>query len=74
MHFPASFGDNRDSFEECIRDLVWQAANGYVMLYGRFWSIVEDDPLHWKTASDILRSVVEQWSGEHIPSYVLLRE
>lgn len=59
MHFPAYFGDNRDSFGECIRDLMWQPANGYVLLYDRFWSFAEDDPLHWETASDILISAVE---------------
>jgi hypothetical protein len=27
MHFPAYFGDNWDSFEECIRDLEWPQAH-----------------------------------------------
>ena len=59
MHFPAYFCDNRDSFEEYSRDLVWQPANGYVLLYDRFWAFAEDDPLHWETATDILRSAVD---------------
>jgi len=67
MHFPAYFYDNWGSFEECIKDLVWQPANSYVLLYDRFRSFAEDDPPHWETATDILRSAVDYWSREHIP-------
>jgi RNAse (barnase) inhibitor barstar len=74
MHFPEYFGYNWDSLEECIKDLVWQPANGYVLLYDRFRTFAEDDPPHWQTATDILRSAVDYWSREHIPLYVLLRE
>jgi hypothetical protein len=74
MHFPAYFGNNWDSFEDCIKDLVWQPANGYVLLYNGFRYFAEDDPPHWETATDILRSAVDYWSREGISFYVLLRE
>ena len=74
MHFPMYFGDNWDSFEECIRDLGWKPANGYVLLCDRFRSFAEGDPPQWETATGILRSAVDYWSRERIPFYVLLRE
>jgi hypothetical protein len=74
MHFPAYFGYNWDAFDECIHDLEWKPANGYVLLYDRFRSFAEDDPSQWETATDILRSAVDYWSRERISFYVLLRE
>jgi hypothetical protein len=74
MNFPEYFGGNWDSFDECIKDLEWKPANGYVLLYDRFQPFAEDDPPQWETATDILRSAVDYWSREHIPFYVLLRE
>jgi hypothetical protein len=74
MNFPEYFGDNWDSFEECIRDLEWEPANGYVLVYDRVRSFAEDDPLQWETATDMLRAAVDYWSRDRIPFYVLLRE
>jgi hypothetical protein len=34
MRFPSYFGHNWDAFEECLTDLVWAPASGYVLLYG----------------------------------------
>jgi Barstar (barnase inhibitor) len=73
MHFPAYFGDNWDSFEECIRDLVWQPANSYVLLYDRFRSFAENNPPHWETATEILSSAVDYWNSKHIGDNVSIK-
>src|SRR5260221_4815902 len=33
MHFPEYFGDNWDAFEDCLTDLSWIDARGFVILY-----------------------------------------
>ena len=33
MHLPDYFGDNWDAFEECLNDLSWISADGYILVY-----------------------------------------
>jgi hypothetical protein len=73
MGFPSYFGGNWDGFEECVTDLGWRPANGYVVLYDGFRSFAEWDPRQWSTAKNILGSAVDQWSSRGVPFYVLLR-
>ena len=73
MGFPDYFGHNWDAFEECVRDLGWVPAAGYVLLYDHFDRFASADPSSWKMAHDILDSAVQYWSTKGIPFYVLLK-
>ena len=73
MRFPAYYGANWDAFEECLTDLSWLPAKGYVLLLDRFDRFAASHPSQWETALDILRSAVEHWQGTDTPMYVLLR-
>lgn len=74
MHFPDYFGKNWDAFEECLNDLSWLPAPGYVLLYDNVENFARHAPKEWSVAHDILVEAVKRWQNEQIPFVVLLRK
>lgn len=73
VEFPTYFGYNWDALEECIGDLSWAPAQGYVILYDSMWPIAAAKPDEWCIARSILASAVEVWRARGLPMFVLLR-
>lgn len=73
MNFPDYFGDNWDAFSDCIDDLSWLSADGYILLYTQPDNFANNDPSEWSIALDIFQEVVESWRETDTPMYVLLR-
>ncbi|MBP7961229.1 MAG: barstar family protein [Caldilineaceae bacterium] len=73
FRFPSYFGYNWDALEECLLDLSWLPAPGYVLLYNqpnRFIGNALDD---WTTARLILEEAVAHWHREGAPLFVVFR-
>ncbi|EKQ69376.1 Barstar, RNAse (barnase) inhibitor [Leptolyngbyaceae cyanobacterium JSC-12] len=73
MNFPDYFGANWDGFEECLTDLEWLPANGYVVLYLHPEHFATAQPDDWAVLISILRSAVEQWKDTESPLFVFLQ-
>ena len=73
MRFPEWFGGNWDAFEDCIADLSWDVAEGYVLFFDGSELFARRDPRQWQTARSILESTVEYWKGEGKPFFILLK-
>jgi len=73
MEFPGYAGKNWDAFEECVTDLSWAEAEGYVVLYDHADAFELATPRAWSTAMDILSDAVKSWHDADTPMYVLLR-
>lgn len=73
MAFPEYVGRNWDALDECLGDLDWAPAAGYVIVYDHFDRFVRADPTAWETAVDLFRDAVAQWRAKGIPMFVLLR-
>lgn len=73
MSFPAYFGHNWDAFEECVNDLSWAPANGYVLLYDQLWWLACDHAAAWRPARAILEEASKRWEKEGVPFYTLVR-
>lgn len=73
MNFPDYFGNNWDAFSDCIDDLSWLSADGYILLYTQPDNFANNDPSEWSIALDIFQEVVESWRETDTPMYVLLR-
>ncbi len=74
LQFPAYYGSNWDAFEECINDLEWLSAFGFLIIYDRPDIFKASDPDGWTTAEAILGEAVKNWQSEGRPFYVLLRQ
>lgn len=73
MEFPAYFRPNWDAFEECVNDLSWAPAQGYVILFDHAGRFELSAPRDWATAMDIFEDAVASWRSAGTPMYVLVR-
>lgn len=71
--FPAYCGKNWDALEECLRDLSWAPASGYLLLWDDARVLAKADPKAYATALNILESVSLYWESRGVPFIVLLR-
>jgi RNAse (barnase) inhibitor barstar len=73
MEFPEYFGHNWDAFEECVNDLAWAPASGYILLFQAPERMIKNARADWEIAVEILTTAIENWNEQGVPFYVLLR-
>ncbi len=73
MNFPDYFGYNWDAFNDCINDLSWFSAAGYILLYSQPDNLAQNDHSEWLIALDVFQEAVEYWARTDTPMYVLLK-
>ncbi len=61
LDFPDYFGHNWDGLEECLTDLEWLPAKGYVLLITNAGCVLPDDEEEYETFLEILRDAGEAW-------------
>ena len=72
LHFPKDFGDNWDALEECLTDLEWVDADGYVIYYDHIDGLLAAHPDQFETLVEILRDAVASWKEDDTAMIVLL--
>ncbi|MGE5616775.1 MAG: barstar family protein [Bacillota bacterium] len=72
MRFPADFGHNWDALEECLTDLEWVDADGYVVYYDHIDGLLGAHPDQFETLVEILRDAVASWKEDDTAMVVLL--
>ena len=72
LHFPKHFGNNWDALEECLTDLEWVEADGYLIYYDHIDGLLATHPDQFETLVEILRDSVAQWKEDGEPMVVLL--
>ena len=66
LDFPDWFGENWDALEDCLTDLSWRGATGYVLL---FEGARRGDDLG--VLIDVLRTTAEHWTGRGKPFFAV---
>jgi RNAse (barnase) inhibitor barstar len=72
LHFPKDFGHNWDALEECLTDLEWVDAEGYVIYYDHIDGLLASHPDQFETLVEILRDAVASWKEDGSAMIVLL--
>lgn len=63
LSFPDYFGHNWDAVEECLADLEWLPARGYVVIVTDAEQILTKNDEDYPTFIDILNDAGESWSS-----------
>lgn len=62
LDFPDYFGHNWDALEECLADLEWLPAKGYILLLTDAAQVLPDDEEEYETFLEILSDAGEAWA------------
>ena len=63
LNFPEYFGQNWDALEECLADLEWLPAKGYVLLLTAAEMILPEDEEDYATFLEVLSDAGEAWGS-----------
>ena len=74
LGFPAYFGMNWDAFSECLTDMAWRPAAGYVILFDNYGPFARKDPGDARMARRIFDSSAQYWKHREVPFFVVLIE
>jgi RNAse (barnase) inhibitor barstar len=74
LDFPPYFGMNWDAFSDCLTDMAWRPAAGYVILIKSHQSFMANDLEDAQLAGRIFDSSVQHWKQKKVPFYIILRE
>lgn len=72
LHFPSHFGDNWDALEDCLADMDWVDAPGYVIYYDHIDGLLAAHPDQFETFVEICRDAVGSWKADGTPMVFLL--
>jgi hypothetical protein len=72
MQFPAYFGHNWDAVYDCLTDLNWLPAAGYVLLLDGFGPFAAAQPEQWAIGLRVLRDACAFWQPLRTPMTALL--
>lgn len=70
LHFPDYFGKNWDAFEECITDMSWAEADGYVIYFDHTDGFHKHHAAELDTLVEIFQDAVDEW--DETPFIVVL--
>lgn len=63
LDFPDYFGHNWDALEECLADLEWLPAKGYVLLLTEAEQVLCDDEEDYETFLEVMSDAGEEWGS-----------
>ena len=72
LDFPSYFGMNWDALNECLADLSWKQAEGYVLLFTGFQGFAEAAAKDAAIVVQILGVAANLWRERKVPFYAIL--
>jgi len=69
LAFPSWFGDNLDALNDCLTDLSWHPAPGYVITLDGL-SELTASPTSFAAFNQVLASAVEEWKARDKPFWI----
>jgi hypothetical protein len=72
LRFPGWFGGNWDALADCLCDLSWWPADGYVLLLDHAGAWRASEPQDFATLLEILDEAAVRWSAQRLPFWALV--
>ena len=74
LRFPEYFGMNWDALGDCLMDMSWKPAAGYVLLFSNFKVFAKNNPEDMKIIGNIFDLSVNYWKQKEVSFYIILPE
>ena len=72
LDFPDWYGHNWDALADCLTDLSWMAADGYVIVLDHADAFARANPTDFATALSIFQDAADTWREDGIPFWALI--
>ncbi|MCK6375628.1 MAG: barstar family protein [Zoogloea sp.] len=72
LAFPDWYGHNWDALADCLTDLSWMAADGYVIVLDHADTFAAACPTDFATALSIFQDAADSWREDSIPFWTLV--
>lgn len=72
LEFPEWFGHNWDALADCLTDLSWMAADGYVIALDHADAFATAQPADFAMALSIFQDAADSWREEGVPFWTLV--
>lgn len=72
LSFPAWFGRNWDALADCLTDLAWMPAAGYVLVLGLGTAPAASLEADLRTALAVLEDATAYWREQNVPFWVFV--
>lgn len=72
LHFPDWFGRNWDALEDCLGDMSWHPAAGYVVILSQADEFRANDEESFLLALRVFQSAAESWRNDGVPFWTLV--
>lgn len=72
LQFPDWFGGNWDALADCLNDLSWLPAPGYVLLLDHADDWRREDLEGFDVLLDVANATAGQWAAQRIPFWMLI--
>ncbi len=70
LRLPDWYGENLDALADCLTDLSWNAAPGYVLLIEGADALHTRDEAAFATLNEVFASIIADWQEEKVPFWV----
>ncbi len=76
LDFPTTCSRNWDALSDCLRDLAWMPADGYVLLFEGAGEMHQADEADFDMLVSVLDEANTEWAGREVPfwAFLALRE
>lgn len=71
LGFPDYFGNNWDAMDECLSDMEWLPADGYVLLLSSAEMLWKDATYTAGKLVSVWQAAAEQWGEEEVPFHLV---
>jgi len=72
LDFPDWFGGNWDALADCLGDMSWYPAPGYVLLLDHVSEWKQADPVGFDVLLEIANTAADTWAEHGVPFWVLI--
>jgi RNAse (barnase) inhibitor barstar len=72
LNLPDWFGRNWDALQDCLTDLSWRPAPGYVVVMENCQGLAASAPEAFATTLEVFRHAARWWAGEQVPFWVFV--
>lgn len=71
LHFPDWYGSDWDGLRDCLTDMSWNEADGYLLIFQRTEVLQAADQPAFDTLLDILKDTVTTWRSHGVSFWTL---